>query len=266
MATIMIDSMRMYYEEHGTPDGPPLMLLHGFTQTGDFWSNQLAAFGAHYRLLVPDLRGHGRTNNPGGLSAMNHRQFARDIIALCRALGVESAAFCGESTGAMLQLSLALYAPDLPAVCILAGVTYYFGDDVRAFLLQLAPDTIDEKWRAQLQGVHTALGPDHWRSVIEAHHDLGIHAHAENFPEAEELRGIKAPVLIVHGDRDPVFPVEVPMSLYRLLPNAELCVLPNTDHEPPEECPDWFNAIALDFLARRYVGNVPKSLDVAATT
>ena len=62
---ITIDGMRMYYEEHGTPDGPPLVLLHGFTGTGDFWSNQLTAFGAHYRLLVPDLRGHGRTDNPG---------------------------------------------------------------------------------------------------------------------------------------------------------------------------------------------------------
>ena len=154
----------------------------------------------------------------------------------------------------MLQLSLALYAPDLAAVCILAAGTYhFFGDNVRAFLLQLAPDTIDEKWREQLKGVHTALGPDHWRSVVEAHHDLGIHAHAVNFPEAEELGGIKAPVLIVNGDRDPVFPVEVPTSLYHLLSNAELCLLPNTSHWPPEEHPDWFNAIALDFLARHYL-------------
>lgn len=266
MAMIMVDGMRVYYEEHGLPDGPPLMLLHGFTQTGDFWVNQLDAFGVHYRLLVPDLRGHGRTDNPGGRAMMNFRQFARDIIALCHALGVSRTAFCGESAGAMVQLSLALYAPDLVAACIMAAGTYHLlGDDVRAFLLQLAPDTIDDEWRAQLQRVHTALGPDHWRSVIEAHHDNGIQTHAENFPEAEELSGIKAPVLIVQGDRDPAFPVEVPTSLYRLLSEAELCLLPNTSHWPPEEHPDWFNAIVLDFLARRYVENVPKSLDVAAT-
>src|SRR5688500_3745461 len=101
----------MYYEEHGKADGPTLVLHHGFIQTGASWTHQLAAFGAHYRLLVPDLRGHGRTDNPGGADAMNHRQFARDIIALCRDLGVERAAFCGESTGAMLQLTLALEAP-----------------------------------------------------------------------------------------------------------------------------------------------------------
>jgi pimeloyl-ACP methyl ester carboxylesterase len=232
MATIMIDGMRMYYAEHGTPNGPPLVLLHGLTQTGDFWINQLAAFGAHYRLLVPDLRGHGRTDNPGGAAAMNHRQFAHDIIALCHALGLERAAFCGESTGAMLQLSLALAAPDLPALCILAGGTYYFGDAARAFQQQTTPDTMDETWRNRMQAAHTALGPDHWRSLIEAFHGLLTHAQTEDFPEAEALPGIAAPVLIVHGDRDPLFPVDVPTGLYRLLPNAELCLLPNTGHVP----------------------------------
>jgi pimeloyl-ACP methyl ester carboxylesterase len=75
----------------------------------------------------------------------------------------------------------------------------------------------------------------------------------------EELRRIGVPVLLVHGDRDHLFPVEKPMELYRLLPNAELCVLPNTDHFAPEQRPDWFNAITLDFLARRYVVNVATS-------
>ncbi len=114
----MIDDMRMYDEEHGTLDGSPLVLLHGFTLTGDQWVNELAAFGRHYRLLVPDLRGHGRTDNPGGAAAMNHRQFVRGISAFCHGLGVDRAAFCGFSGGAMVQLSLAVYAPHLTAVCI----------------------------------------------------------------------------------------------------------------------------------------------------
>jgi pimeloyl-ACP methyl ester carboxylesterase len=73
MTFILIDNMRMYYEEHGPPDGPPLVLLHGFTGTGTDWENQVATFRPRYRILVPDLRGHGRTDNPGGRAAMNHR-------------------------------------------------------------------------------------------------------------------------------------------------------------------------------------------------
>ena len=267
MATIMIDGMRVYYAEHGTPDGPPLVLLHGFTGTGDFWSKQLTAFGAHYRLLVPDLRLHGRTDNPGGLAAMNARQFAHDIIAFCRTLGIERAAFCGESFGAILLLSLALETPELAAACILTGGTHYFDDGIRTYLQQETPDNIAEGWRAIMQqGPHSAQGPDHSRSVIEAHAALRFHAHAEDFPEAEELRGIGAPVLIVHGDRDSAHPVEDTLTLYRLLSDGELCVLPHTDHFPPEERPDWFNAIALDFLACRYVGNVASTLDIPSTT
>ena len=65
------------------------------------------------------------------------------------------------------------------------------------------------------------------------------------------MRGIAAPTLIVHGDRDWFFPVAVPAELYRRLPDAELCILPNTGHAPPVERPEWFNAITLDFLGRR---------------
>lgn len=257
MAYLNLDGMRMYYAEHGTPDGPPLVLLHGFTGTGEFWSNQLTAFGTHYRLLVPDLRLHGRTDNPGGSAAMNARQFARDIVGFCRTLGIERTAFCGESFGATLLLPLALEDPELAAACILTGGTHYFDEGVRTYLKQETPDNIGEDWRGILQRApHSAQGPAHWRDVVEAHAALGFHAHAEDFPQAEDLLAIVAPVLIVHGDRDSAHPVEDTLRLYRLLPDCELCVLPHTDHFPPEEHPDWFNTIALDFLARRYVGTV----------
>jgi pimeloyl-ACP methyl ester carboxylesterase len=257
MAYIMIDGMRMYYEEHGTPDGPPLVLLHGFTGSGASWTAQVAAFSPRYRVLVPDLRGHGRTDNPSGIVAMNHRQFARDIIALCGALGLERVAFCGQSTGAMLLLSLALEATTLAGVCILSGATYYFSDELRSWWGQHTPETIvvSEEHVQSLQARHTALGPGQWRDVADAFLGLREHAHSEDFPAAEELRSIRAPVLIIHGDRDRFFPVEVATGLYRLLANAELCLLPNTGHHPPSELSEWFNLIALDFLARRYVEN-----------
>jgi pimeloyl-ACP methyl ester carboxylesterase len=72
------------------------VLLHGFTHTGRIsWNEQLDALGTDYHLLVPDLRGRGLTDNPGGRSAMNHHQFARDVSGFCRYLGIERAAFCG---------------------------------------------------------------------------------------------------------------------------------------------------------------------------
>lgn len=244
--------LRVYYQEHGAPDGPPLVLLHGFSGTSDAWSRQLAAFSADYRLIVPDMRGHGRTANPDGPPAMHHRQFARDVVALCTALRIERAAFCGHSSGAMLLLTLGLEAPALANVLILASDTYFYSDALRAWWREQTPETVvPAAARPARQAAHAALGPEHWRTLAAAWIALGQHAHGEDFPAAEEIGGISAPTLIVHGDRDQFFPVEVPAQLYRLLPNAELCLLPNTGHGVPRERPDWFNAVALDFLARR---------------
>jgi pimeloyl-ACP methyl ester carboxylesterase len=185
---------------------------------------------------------------------MNHRQFARDIVAFCRALGVPRAAFCGVSTGAMLLLTLALEAPDLAAALVLAGATYHFPAELLAWKRGLTPEAFVRQFgdsAADLPERHAPLGPEGWRTVVAAFGNLGHHAHTDDFPEREELPGIVTPTLIVHGDRDPLFPVAVPTTLYELLPDAELCVLPNTGHMPPTERPDWFNAIALDFLERR---------------
>jgi pimeloyl-ACP methyl ester carboxylesterase len=140
------NGLRMYFEEHGRPDGPPLVLLHGFTATGAMWQAQLDALGARYRLLITDQRGHGRTDNPAGPAAMNHRQFARDIIALCRTLGIARAAFCGESSGAMQLLTLGLEAPDLAAALVLAGGTYFYGPELRAWWATLTPETLRQQF------------------------------------------------------------------------------------------------------------------------
>jgi pimeloyl-ACP methyl ester carboxylesterase len=248
-----VNGLRMYYEEHGIPDGPPLVLLHNFTSTGTTaWAAQLPALGARYRLVVPDWRGHGRTGNPGGPAAMNHRQFAHDAVAFCGALGLERPILCGVSSGAVQLLALALEAPDLARAFVYCTGAHVWPDETRAWCRAQTPETVtDEARRASLRAAHTAEGPDQWRTVVAAWLAVGDHAHAEDLPEPEDLRRIQVPTLIVHGDRDRFFPVEIPVELYRLLPDAELCVLPQAGHGVKWERPEWFNAITLDFLARR---------------
>ncbi len=251
-----VDDLTMYYEEHGPPGGPPLVLLHEFDECGaTTWAAQLPAFGARYRLVVPDGRGRGRTGNPAAPAAMTHRRFARDTAALCRALGLERARFCGASSGAVQLLTLALEAPDLVGALVLCSCAHELPDWMRAWLRRQTPEAFlarsSPERQAQLRREHTALGPDHWRAVLAAFFAWGDRARAEDFPAQEDLRRIQAPTLLVHGDRDFFFPVELPLALYRLLPDAELCVLPQTGHSVERARPDWFNATVLDFLARR---------------
>ena len=103
-----VGDLRMCYEVAGSPTSPPLMLLHGFGQSGAQWKRQIGPFSESYHVVAPDLREHGRTNNPGGSAAMNHRQFAADVADFCDVLGISRAAFCGESSGSILLLPLPL--------------------------------------------------------------------------------------------------------------------------------------------------------------
>jgi pimeloyl-ACP methyl ester carboxylesterase len=247
-----IAGMQLYYQEDGVPDGLPLVLLHAFMETGSSWSAQRPAFGARYRLVLPDLRGHGRTNNPGGQAAMTTRQFAHDIIGLCRQLGLERAAFCGHSVGAMLLLTLGLEAPALASALILVSGTYYTPDALRTALRDQTPETlVPVEQRPVAEALHTALGSGHWQTLAAAWLAFGTRAHAADYPTETELTGIRAPVLLVHGDRDHLYPVAIPVRLAALLPDAALCILPHTGHGVPRERPAWFNAIVLDFLTSR---------------
>lgn len=255
----MVGEMRMFYDDLGDAQAPPVVMLHGFTGTGaDQWPAQVDAFSRGYRLIIPDLRGHGRTDNPAGRPAMNLRRLAQDIAELCRLLGVARAAFCGESIGGMLLLTLALAHPDLVAAAVLSAVSDHHPEGVRAWQATQSVDSLAATWFGQPGALeafaarHTALGRDHWRTVLADFLALSAHAHADDFPEADELAAITSPVLLVHGDRDWLFPVEIPVRLYRALPRGELCVLPATDHLPPVERPALFNEIALAFLARHY--------------
>ena len=253
MPQTAVADLTMHYEEHGRPDGPPLVLLHAFTDTGAMWRAQLDAFGARYRLLV------ARPARPWA-----HRQPRRPRrdepppirprhIAFCHALGIERAAFCGESSGAMLLLTLGLEAPDLAAALVLAG---------RRLLLRRRAarlvgnadaghahggDSDPEAMRSTRGARPRRAGAAWWQAFIA----LGSHAHADDFPEQEELRGIAAPTLIVHGDRDPPLPHRRPDRALRPPARRRTLHPAATGHFPPVERPDWFNAIVLDFLERR---------------
>ena len=164
MAFITVGDVQMFYEDLGKPDGLPIIMLHGFTGTGRAdWIHQIDSFGSSYRLILPDLRGHGRSSNPGGRAAMNHRQLASDVALLCDGLGIARAAFLGESTGSMLQLSLALNRPDLVAAAVLAAGSYFWSEEYRASLRARSVDELAEQWfpesesLTQFTALHTAL-------------------------------------------------------------------------------------------------------------
>jgi pimeloyl-ACP methyl ester carboxylesterase len=120
---IDVNGFQMYLDQRG--DGEPLLLLHGGTGIGADWRLVFTAGDpAGFRLIVPDLRGHGRSTNPS--RAFTFRQAAADVLALLDHLGIARAKAIGLSMGAKTLLRMATQQPDRIDAMVLVSATPYF--------------------------------------------------------------------------------------------------------------------------------------------
>src|SRR5206468_11949289 len=125
---IRINGIEMYYEVRGA--GAPLVLLHGGTGAGVNWSLIFKDTPAGYRLILPDLRGHGRSTNPSG--KFTFRQAALDLFALLDHLGIETVKAIGLSGGGITLLHMATLQPSRIASMIVVSAPPYFPAPARA--------------------------------------------------------------------------------------------------------------------------------------
>ena len=101
------------YDVTGPDDGRPVLLLHGFPDSGRLWSAQTAALAAAgHRVIVPDQRGYGRSDKPAEVDAYNIVAIAIDAVAVLDAVGVERAHVVGHDWGAAIAWAVAAFAPD----------------------------------------------------------------------------------------------------------------------------------------------------------
>jgi pimeloyl-ACP methyl ester carboxylesterase len=112
---MQIDSggVRLNVEFYGPEKGRPVLLLHGFPDTGRLWSKQIEPLaGAGFRLIVPDQRGYGQSDKPAEVDAYNVLLLAADPVAILDQLGVEKAHIVGHDWGASIAWVMASLAPD----------------------------------------------------------------------------------------------------------------------------------------------------------
>jgi pimeloyl-ACP methyl ester carboxylesterase len=114
------DGVMIHYEVTGT--GTPVVLLHGFPDTGACWRHQVAALvDAGYQAIVPDLRGYGRSAKPEGVDAYNIIFLAGDVAAVLDDAGVERAHVVGHDWGAGVAWAFAMFAPErVDRLCVLS--------------------------------------------------------------------------------------------------------------------------------------------------
>ena len=208
--------------------GEPLLLLHGFTGSGDDWAHVFAEPLAGYRVIAPDLRGHGRSTNPGG--AFTFAAVARDLFALLDQLGVDRVTAIGMSAGANALLHMATQQPSRLEAMIHVSGTPRFPDQARAIMRMMTEEGRSEAEWAEMRGRHHH-GDEQIRALWRHAREFANDRDDMNF-DAAALSRITARTLIVHGDRDPLYPVELAVELFRAIPDAALNVVANGGHGP----------------------------------
>ena len=110
MARVYVDGVGIEYEVTG--EGPPVVLLHGFPDSGRLWRHQVPALaGAGFQVIVPDLRGYGRSDKPEAVEAYSLMQLAGDVMAILAELGIPKAHVVGHDWGAALAWALGSLVP-----------------------------------------------------------------------------------------------------------------------------------------------------------
>ncbi|WP_028981432.1 alpha/beta fold hydrolase [Sporocytophaga myxococcoides] len=240
--TVQINNIEMYYEEYGV--GKPLVLLHGFGGCAQNWHPFIAKFSEHHRLIVVDLRGHGYSTNPD--NKFTHREAANDVFLLLEKLGIGQFSAMGMSSGGMTLLHMATSQPKRIDAMVLISATTYFPDQARAIMRRASfatmPQQVQEMYRECAK-----RGDEQIRQLIAQ-----FNAFHENYDDmnftAQNLSAITARTLVVHGDRDNFFPIEIPVSMYRSIPDAALWIIPGGDHVPIYDSTVPFTSTALRFL------------------
>jgi len=234
------NGIHMGYVELGNPKGEPLLLLHGYTDSSRSWT-LAAPYLTNYRLLIPDQRGHGSTSAPECCYAIS--DFAHDARLFLDALGVSRAGVAGHSMGSMVAIEMAASYPERVTKIALLGSTGlapvrrgdWLYDNATALKAPLnAKSAFMREWHPANQPtpIDKSFSDAAMTEILVTplHVWHGVMRELEDVPSGRHAAYVKAPVLILSGGKDPLFPPEHHASLIKAFPRAETHVYPSFGH------------------------------------
>ena len=240
-ATLVRDGLRIHYDVVGDGDVSALF-AHGLTGTGAAdWRRLLPELTPHYRCVVPDLRGHGRSDyRDVGFSVDAMRDDVRALIAFEH---MARPHLIGFSMGAELLLSLELEHPQTARALVLIGPSTGCPPDRGGYGV-ITDDP--PHWPQLLRRLHVEHhGPDHWRTLFR--HIAGTWGERPE-ASAERLAQLTCPILIVQGADEVPYKKRQVKELVEAAPRARLEVVAGADHPVHVQQADAVNALVRDFL------------------
>ncbi|MGE5663086.1 MAG: alpha/beta fold hydrolase [Deltaproteobacteria bacterium] len=241
-----VNGLKMYYEIHGAANGktPPLVLLHGGGSTIDTsFGKVLPLFAKTRQVVAFDQQGHGRTADVD--RPYSFEQSADDAAALLRHLKIDRADFFGYSNGGNIALQIAIRHPAMARRLVVASAMYKRDGLPHEFWESMKNATL-ESMPVELKEAYLKVAPH--PEQLPTFHDKCVKRMLE-FKDwrAQDIKSITAPTMVMIADGDIVMP-EHAVEMFRLLPHAQLAVLPGTDHMSLVTRAEWQFSMIEAFL------------------
>jgi 2-succinyl-6-hydroxy-2,4-cyclohexadiene-1-carboxylate synthase len=247
------------------------MLLHGFTGSGEHWAMTAAGLRNAYRVIVPDLIGHGRTESPAALEHYRIENASADLISLLDALAISSVGLLGYSMGGRLALYTAVHYPTRIKTLMLESASPGLrsaeertarrrsDEALAASIEQDGIESFVDTWeRLPLFASQAPLSPQQLERLRAGRLRNTVVGLANSLREMgtgvqpslwEKLPLLKMPTLLIAGALDAKF-TTIAQQMHALLPDAQLAILPDAGHTVHLEQPEAFSEAVIAFLKR----------------
>lgn len=262
----LANGLKMAYVELGDPAGRPVLLVHGYTNTALDWVPLVPALAPHERLVIPDLRGHGKSDKPE--CCYTRQDFAYDLRLLLDRLHIERTDVIASSMGSIIMQSFVEMWPDRIRKVVLIGSTggrppgerppgatdlTDYATQIRALKEPLDPDSpFMIAWWSSPTPVDPAFNRRQRQDAAKVPLAIWLAMLGQTFPDYEEfqrtLHHFTSPTLLIWGSKDPIMDEPLRASLRAALPNAQVKVFEGLGHAPFWEQPQAVAAVINDFL------------------
>lgn len=234
------ENVTLHYREAGSGTVPLLFLHGGWGYEIYPFDRQLAALGEHFRILIPDRSGYGKSARLEIMQEDFHQRAAAEMRLFLDALHIERAALWGHSDGSVIAVHMALEDPARYYGIILEAFHFYRDKPgSRDFFetMMNSPQMLGERVAQVLAAAH---GADYWESLIRMNGNAWLQI-ARSATETRQdlydgrLREVQTPTLFLHGSRDPRTEPDELASVRQQLPDAPIHLIESGGHSPHSE-------------------------------
>lgn len=245
----------MNYIDIGKENKEVIVFIHGLASRKEAWESQ-HELSNKYRLLIPDLRGHGDNELMEGI---NIQTFANDVIELLDSLGIEKANFCGLSMGGLVSQEIYKRYPERVNKLILSNTLFYSIPFLSEFFInsrkrKLNKVSEEEFTQQALQRCIYRLSDEELKDKAKRAFKLNKESYIKAGRSCLQqnniclLPKVKAKTLVIGGLYDKVTPVIISKQIHKLIPNSQFVVFDEVGHVANIEVPDKFNRLVDNFL------------------